>query len=639
MDLGGRTGVRPVRGNALAIVVVTSAAIGAAAIAYSGVLFSLSVPLLYAQGASPSPPKTQNPPAVEEILSKAEKDFEEGRLEAALAKCRGAIEAESSSAYAYFLLGMIQKERGAHQEAKQALLQSVKLDPSRIASRIYLARLYLEEKEWRAAENEFQAAMRLGDATGAARFGLALALLGEKRYSDALSHLLAAVDADPKDPDKLFTLVATQVQLKHVIGARRNMSRLEALAGKDPWIFFRLGKLLQEHGMLKEADAQFERAAASLAETKDSPPPHLKLSDVYLQMARLRFDRQDYFSALECLEKIEPGTLDATSHATALDIEGAALLAVGRAAESQKKLRQAAEGKPDDPDVAFLSIWADVLACDMNAATAAVNVARDKWPQVPSIPRMLAIVERERAPERIRVPFSAAWHLKGEGLVCCPCKVPCPCRSNGPPTYKHCENTGVFRIAEGHYGNVPLDGLIFARMGRTMGPEIDPPYLYVGQSANDDQLIALERLIQSFNPLRPLTILNVKRTELSFRKLSKDQVYEVQIPGILEIKIQRQLDAQGEPLMPTAALDYFSNTLEYARNSIYKAWGPDGSLRWDYSGRQANYRRIDLDSRAYEERKMLIQFADGSGFFNDKQLELIKSLKLPTLRNYPKPGK
>jgi Trk K+ transport system NAD-binding subunit len=27
-----------------------------------------------------------------------------------------------------------------------------------------------------------------------------------------------------------------------------------------------------------------------------------------------------------------------------------------------------------------------------------------------------------------------------------------------------------------------------------------------------------------------LTILNVKRTELSFRKLSKDQVYEVQIP-------------------------------------------------------------------------------------------------------------
>ena len=639
MDLGGKTELRPVHRNALAIAVAISATIAAAAVAYTGVFFSLSAPLLNAQGASPPPLEAQNPPAVEDILGKAEKDFEEGRLEAALAKCRGAIELEPSSAYAYFLLGMIQKERGAQEEAKRALLQSVKLDPSRIATHVYLARLYFEGKKWRPAENEFQAAMSLGDATGAARFGLALSLLAEKRYAASLPHLLAAVDADPKDPERLFTLVATQIRLKHLIDARRNMSRLEVLAWKDPWVFFRLGKLLQEHGMLKEADSKFERVAALLEQTKDSPRPALELSDVYLQMARLRFDRQDYFSALTYLGKIEPGSLDAASRATALDIEGAALLAVGRAQESQKKLKLAAEGKPDDADIAFLSFWADVLAGDMKAATATANAARDKWPQVPSIPRMLAIVERERAPERIRVPFSEDWHLKGEGMVCCPCKVPCPCRSNGPPTYRHCENTGVFRITEGHYGNVPLDGFVFARMGHQMGPDIDPPYLYVSHTTNDDQLIALERIIQSFNPLRPLMLLNVKRTELSFGKLPKDQTYEVKIPGVLEIKIQRQLDAKGKPLMPTAALDYFSNTLEYARNLTYKAWGTDGRLRWDYSGRQANYRGIDLDSRDYQERKMLIQFADGSGFFNDKQLELIKSLKLPTLRNYPKTSK
>jgi len=33
---------------------------------------------------------------------------------------------------------MIQKERGAHVEAEQALLQAVKLDPVRIASHLYL---------------------------------------------------------------------------------------------------------------------------------------------------------------------------------------------------------------------------------------------------------------------------------------------------------------------------------------------------------------------------------------------------------------------------------------------------------------------------------------------------------------------
>src|SRR5262249_50812544 len=150
------------------------------------------------------------------------------------------------------------------------------------------------------------------------------------------------------------------------------------------------------------------------------------------------------------------------------------------------------------------------------------------------------------------------------------------------------------------------------------GPETDPPYLYVSQLATDDQVIALERLIQSFNPLRPLTILDVKHAEFSFRNLAKGQVYEVRIPQVLEIKIQRQLDANGKPVMQTAALDFFSNTLEYARNLLYKAWRPDGGLRWDYSGRQANYRTIDLDWRDYQERRMLIQFADGSGSFNDK---------------------
>jgi hypothetical protein len=175
-------------------------------------------------------------------------------------------------------------------------------------------------------------------------------------------------------------------------------------------------------------------------------------------------------------------------------------------------------------------------------------------------------------------------------------------------------------------------------MGDSMGPQVTPPYLYVSQSATNDQVIALERLLQSFNPLHPAMILNVMRTEVLFETLGEARIYRAQIPGVVQMKVQRQLDAEGQPLMPTAAVDYFSNTLEYAQNVIYKAWRPDGGLKWDYSGRQANYRRIDLDSRDYKDGKMLIQFADGSGFFNDRQLELIKSLRLPTLHQL-KPAK
>lgn len=53
----------------------------------------------------------------------------------------------------------------------------------------------------------------------------------------------------------------------------------------------------------------------------------------------------------------------------------------------------------------------------------------------------------------------AAWHLKGEGVVCCPCAVPCPCRRNGSPSYGHCEATLYLRVRQGRHDKVSLDGL------------------------------------------------------------------------------------------------------------------------------------------------------------------------------------
>jgi hypothetical protein len=128
-------------------------------------------------------------------------------------------------------------------------------------------------------------------------------------------------------------------------------------------------------------------------------------------------------------------------------------------------------------------------------------------------------------------------------------------------------------------------------------------------------------------------VLNVRRVELTFTNSFEDKTYESVIPGLLEIKIRRRLDTRGDPLDKTAALDPFSNTIEYARNLIYKVWNEDGDLKWDLSGRQANLRFIDLDSQDYQRGMMLIQYGDGSGHFNRKQLELIKILKLPTLNN------
>jgi hypothetical protein len=56
----------------------------------------------------------------------------------------------------------------------------------------------------------------------------------------------------------------------------------------------------------------------------------------------------------------------------------------------------------------------------------------------------------------------------------------------------------------------------------------------------------------------------------------------------------------------------------------------------DYSGRQADFRVIDLDYQHYKDGEILKQFADGSGYFSGKELALIRGLKLPSLASYPR---
>ena len=51
------------------------------------------------------------------------------------------------------------------------------------------------------------------------------------------------------------------------------------------------------------------------------------------------------------------------------------------------------------------------------------------------------------------------WHAKGDWFDVCRCNVPCPCSWAEPPDDDYCEGILVWRIREGRYGDVPLEGL------------------------------------------------------------------------------------------------------------------------------------------------------------------------------------
>jgi hypothetical protein len=63
-----------------------------------------------------------------------------------------------------------------------------------------------------------------------------------------------------------------------------------------------------------------------------------------------------------------------------------------------------------------------------------------------------------------------SWHLRGEELDSCNCAWGCPCQFNAPPTHGRCEALVALLIRQGHYGDVRLDGVRFAKVLQWPGP-------------------------------------------------------------------------------------------------------------------------------------------------------------------------
>jgi hypothetical protein len=54
------------------------------------------------------------------------------------------------------------------------------------------------------------------------------------------------------------------------------------------------------------------------------------------------------------------------------------------------------------------------------------------------------------------------WRMKGQYLKNCSCDPGCPCDFWAPPTRGNCHGCNGMKITEGHFGNIPLDGVIWA---------------------------------------------------------------------------------------------------------------------------------------------------------------------------------
>jgi hypothetical protein len=142
-----------------------------------------------------------------------------------------------------------------------------------------------------------------------------------------------------------------------------------------------------------------------------------------------------------------------------------------------------------------------------------------------------------------------AWSVSGEELASCNCAWGCPCQFNALPTTGRCEAFVAFRIDSGHFGDTPLDGVIFAGVFWFPGAvhEGNGKVLHViDETATAAQRTAIEALVSGqhggaafeiYAAVTPIKLGTVS-ARITFESQREARVGKIGIAGVGEARIE-----------------------------------------------------------------------------------------------------
>jgi hypothetical protein len=183
-------------------------------------------------------------------------------------------------------------------------------------------------------------------------------------------------------------------------------------------------------------------------------------------------------------------------------------------------------------------------------------------------------------------------------------------------------------VKQGKYGATDLAGMRFVESGGACSMTYHKlSALYFDDISSKEKRTAVLKLIAGMFSGQASEFPYVRAVHIDAAELD-NRIFRISIPGLLRMEVDRNWGQQSPPFPWVAAVDHFSNALQYAQNIRYEIHDPDANIDFNYSHRQANYRKVDLSSQDYANKRMLIQFLDGSGRFNEAQVKLIQELGL-----------
>lgn len=200
--------------------------------------------------------------------------------------------------------------------------------------------------------------------------------------------------------------------------------------------------------------------------------------------------------------------------------------------------------------------------------------------------------------------MATKWEFEADYFTYCNCDWGCPCNFNARPTQGDCDGVGVWRILRGRFGDVKLDGAVFAASYFFPGlieQGNGTRRVYIDSKSTTAQRFAIEAiahgregggLFELFTKLATTTYPPLI-VDIEFR-VDGAKAY-VKIDGILEAESEALSYPDGSTILPKFALPHGIEFKEALATNARRWWIRDEAMLASHENKYGAVSRVKFN--------------------------------------------
>lgn len=322
-------------------------------------------------------------------------DIQLGQIEVGRKEIEEAVKLDPSNARAQMLLGEVSLRMGAPVAAEKAALEVLRRSPSNAPAAVLLADSFLARKEWKKAEQIYQALMKQLPKSPVGYLKMGMSRKQQGIPGEAAGFFAQAIERNPRDLTAINEYIFALAAAKDTAKAKKVLDDTVAQEPKNPLLWDMVGRFQLASGKPAEAEAAFLK---SIELAPEFTSPYYQLGVMYASQKKFQESEK------RLREVIEKNDKNVGAHV----LLGMVINSQGRIDEANREYRKALSLSPKNPLAAnnLASNLADGGG-NLDEALKFAQIAREAAPEEPSIEDTLGWVYFRKGLTEISYPLLA----------------------------------------------------------------------------------------------------------------------------------------------------------------------------------------------------------------------------------------